>query len=142
MPTEGEFEHFLAAQEAVYPQVCRELASGRKQSHWMWFIFPQLAGLGYSETSQRFALHTLEQAARYAQHPVLGERLRHCTQLALNARARCATEIFGAVDTLKFRSCMTLFSMAVPDEPLFKRALERFFGGAPDSLTVELLREK
>jgi uncharacterized protein (DUF1810 family) len=142
MQAPREFDHFLQAQEAVYPQVCRELAAGEKQSHWMWFIFPQLAGLGFSAISQKFALHSVEEAARFSRHPVLGERLRQCTRLVLDSRRKHATEIFGAIDALKFRSCMTLFSIAAPDEPLFRQALEHFFSGLPDPLTVNLLGRK
>ena len=96
-----EFDHFLSAQNPVYEQVLRELAAGRKQSHWMWFIFPQLKGLGFSATSQRFALDSVDAATRYLQHNVLGPRLRECTQLVLNVRNKTAEEIFGYRDWMK-----------------------------------------
>lgn len=130
---------FVAAQDPVYEQVRRELAAGRKQSHWMWFIFPQLAGLGQSALSRRFALASLEEARQYWAHPVVGPRLRECTELALGCGRQDAHAIFGSPDDLKFRSSMTLFARAVPHEPLFQAALDRFFGGQPDPRTLALL---
>jgi uncharacterized protein (DUF1810 family) len=137
-----EFDHFLSAQNPVYDQVLRELAAGRKQSHWMWFIFPQLKGLGFSATSQRFSLDSVDAATRYLQHNVLGPRLRECTQLVLNVRNKTAEEIFGYPDWMKFGSSMTLFSLCTPPEPLFSKTIDKFFAGVRDSQTLELLKLK
>jgi uncharacterized protein (DUF1810 family) len=136
---QDEFDHFLKAQAPVYNAVVRELSSGRKKTHWMWFIFPQLSGLGYSSMAQRFALRSLEEARRYAQHPELGQRLRQCTTLVVQIQDRDISDIFGYPDHLKFHSCMTLFDLAVPDEPVFQLALGKFFDGERDGRTVELL---
>lgn len=136
---DDDFRHFLEAQEPVIARVKAELASGEKRSHWMWFIFPQLAGLGRSSMAQRFALHSLDEARRYAEHPVLGERLRQCTQCVVGVQGRTVSEIFGYPDDLKFHSSMTLFAMAVPKEHLFTTALDKYFAGKKDAKTVELL---
>jgi uncharacterized protein (DUF1810 family) len=136
----GPFRHFLEAQAPIYRGVLDELRRGRKESHWMWFVFPQLSGLGRSETARRFALHALDEAALYAAHPVLGARLRECTGIAAGHGGRSASDIFGHPDAMKFRSSMTLFETAVPGEPPFAAALERFFGGRRDELTLGLLR--
>jgi uncharacterized protein (DUF1810 family) len=136
---------FLEAQQRVYAQVRAELTAGRKHSHWMWFIFPQLAGLGSSTTARHYAIGSLEEARAYLGHPVLGERLRECTQLVLQAGGATVAEIFGYPDDLKFRSCMTLFARAAddtrPEDRMFAEALGRHFGGQPDPLTVKLLRQ-
>ena len=132
-------DRFVAAQATVWDQVLRELAAGRKRTHWMWFIFPQLAGLGVSETARFYALRSLEEAAAYLAHPVLGARLREATALTLERAGATAHGVFGSPDDLKFRSCMTLFARAEPAEPLFEAALARFYGGAPDPATVRLL---
>jgi uncharacterized protein (DUF1810 family) len=133
------FNDFVAAQNRVYDDVCRELAAGEKQTHWMWFVFPQLAGLGSSGMAQKFAIHSLDEAQRYLAHPLLGQRLRECTQLVLAVPDRSVDQIFGYPDNLKFHSSMTLFAAAAPEEPLFAAALERFFGGQPDQQTIKLL---
>jgi len=138
---DAKLADFVAAQDRVYDQVRRELAAGCKQSHWMWFVFPQLAGLGHSAMSRRFALASREEARRYWEHPVLGPRLRECTRLVLDCGTSDAHAIFGSPDDLKFRSCMTLFARAVPEEPLFQAALDRFFGGQADRRTLALLSE-
>jgi uncharacterized protein (DUF1810 family) len=137
---DGPFRHFLEAQAPIYRAVLDELRRGRKESHWMWFVFPQLAGLGRSETSRRFALSSREDAALYAAHPVLGARLRECTGLVAGHAGMGATEIFGRPDDMKFRSSMTLFESAVPGEPLFAAAIGQFFGGRRDELTLDLIR--
>jgi len=134
------FELFVAAQNPIFPSVEAELRGGRKQTHWMWFIFPQLVGLGLSEMSRRFGLASLEEAKAYLQHPILGLRLRDCTKWVLDMRDRDANQIFGSPDDLKFRSCMTLFSQAAPDDPLFRAALDHYFGGKSDPATIGLLR--
>jgi uncharacterized protein (DUF1810 family) len=131
---------FLDAQAPVIDAVRAELARGRKASHWMWFVFPQVAGLGRSAMAERYAIASLDEAKAYAAHRVLGARLRECTALVLSVEGRGIREIFGAPDDLKFHSAMTLFARAVPDEPLFRNTLEKYFGGREDGLTLERLR--
>lgn len=137
-----EFAHFLAAQEPVFDAVIRELAEGEKRSHWMWFIFPQLEGLGRSPAARRFALHSLGQARRFAAHASLGERLRRCTGLVCQIKDRDVSDIFGYPDDLKFHSSMTLFALAVPEETLFAQALDKYFGGRNDAMTMQILGMK
>ena len=141
MPDPWNLQRFVDAQAPVYDTVLDELHDGRKASHWMWFVFPQLRGLGHSATAQRYGLASLEEAHAYLAHPLLGERLRECTRLALRAGTD-AHALFGAPDDLKFRSCMTLFHRAAPGEALFADALRRFFDGKPDTLTDDLLRQR
>jgi uncharacterized protein (DUF1810 family) len=130
-------ERFVTAQAPVIDNVRAELAAGQKRSHWMWFIFPQIAGLGLSAMSQRYAIANLAEASAYLAHPVLGPRLRECVQLAMSAR-RPALSIFGLVDMQKFSSCLTLFALA-SGEPLFTDALAQFFGGEHDQGTMDIL---
>ena len=130
---------FVAAQDAVWPQVEAELAAGAKRTHWMWFVFPQLAGLGRSETARFFALSSAEEARAYLAHPVLGPRLRRGVELMLTHEGRDPAAILGGIDAAKLRSCLTLFAQAAPGEPSFARALAAFYGG-PDPRTLELLR--
>jgi uncharacterized protein (DUF1810 family) len=130
---------FLEAQDHIYGAVLDELRAGRKSSHWMWFIFPQIAGLGRSGTAQKFAITSLEEAKAYLQHPVLGARLRECTQLVLNVDGRTAEQIFGYPDHLKFRSCLTSFIAATTENKVFKDALLKYFDGKPDALTLDIL---
>jgi uncharacterized protein (DUF1810 family) len=137
----NEFKHFLQAQEGVYDRVVQELTAGQKRSHWMWFIFPQLLGLGRSEMAQRYGLQSLDEARRYAADPVLGARLRQCARLVTQVRGRGISEIFGFPDDLKFHSSMTLFALAVPNDPFFGLALEKYFGGKKDEKTLDLLAE-
>jgi uncharacterized protein (DUF1810 family) len=137
---EARVSEFLAAQDRCYDRVVAELTEGRKQMHWMWFIFPQLAGLGSSGMSVKYAITSLAEARDYLRHEVLCSRLRECTELVLAIRDRGIERILGHPDDLKFHSSMTLFSLADPMEPLFPAALDRFFGGARDTLTLELLR--
>ena len=125
-------ERFVDAQAPVYDEVCRELKAGRKQSHWMWFIFPQIAGLGQSPISVRFAIASLDEAKAYLAHPILGARLRECARLILDVEGRTAREIFGSIDEMKLRSSMTLFAHAAPDGDLFQRCLGKYFAGSPD----------
>jgi uncharacterized protein (DUF1810 family) len=132
-------QRFLTAQAPVYDTVLAELRAGRKSSHWIWFIFPQIAGLGHSAMAQQFAITSLDEAKAYLQHPVLGQRLRECTQLVMNVEGRSAEEIFPYPDNLKFRSCMTLFSIATTDNTIFKAALLKYFDGKPDQLTMNVL---
>ncbi|MGE8128145.1 DUF1810 domain-containing protein [Methylobacterium sp. NPDC080182] len=130
---------FVAAQEGVYGRVLAELQAGDKRSHWMWFVFPQIAGLGASPMAQRYAIGSLAEAQAYAAHPVLGGRLRACTAAVNAVAGRSAHAIFGSPDDLKFRSSMTLFARAVPEEPIFADALARYFDGAPDPRTLAKL---
>ncbi|MDQ1080294.1 DUF1810 domain-containing protein [Pseudoroseomonas cervicalis] len=136
-----DLDRFLRAQDAVLPQVERELGEGQKRSHWMWFIFPQLRGLGRSETARRYGIAGAEEARAYLAHPVLGARLRHWVALVLAVPGRSAKEIFGSPDDVKFRSCLTLFAALAPGEALFRDALARFYGAAPDAATLALLRD-
>lgn len=135
-------QRFLEAQERVYDTVLDELRAGRKSSHWIWFIFPQIAGLGHSGMAQKFAITSLDEAKAYLQHPVLGARLKTCTQLVLDVEGRSADEIFDYPDYLKFRSCLTLFSTASPDNALFNAAPHKYFHGKPDTLTLDLLAQQ
>ena len=134
-----DLQRFVDAQQPVYRQVLRELGAGRKASHWMWFVFPQIAGLGRSPTAIHFAIASLDEAQTYLAHPILGPRQKECARLALDVERRTAREIFGAVDEMKFRSSMTLFMKAAIDEPLFADCLEKFFGGEADPATLEKL---
>ena len=120
-------------------QVRAELKAGRKATHWMWFVFPQLAGLGFSERAQFYGIASLEEARAYLAHRVLGPRLLECTGLVNAVEGRTAHDIFGSPDDMKFRSSMTLFSLADPDEPAFGAALERYFQGGKDRRTLDLL---
>ncbi|MBS0374400.1 MAG: DUF1810 domain-containing protein [Proteobacteria bacterium] len=138
MTDEHGLDRFVAAQAAVYETAVTELARGRKRSHWMWFVFPQLAGLGSSPTARQYAIRSLAEARAYLAHPLLGARLRACTQLALDSGAADAAEIFAPPDDLKFRSSMTLFALADPAEPLFRAALTALCGGE-DARTRALL---
>jgi len=131
-------ERFVAAQEPVWAAVRRELAAGRKTSHWMWFVFPQLRSLGRSDTAKLYGLDENE-AARYWRHPVLGPRLLECTRLVLATPGRTAHDIFGSPDDLKLRSCMTLFDVVAPEEPAFRAVLDRFYRGEADRLTIAAL---
>ncbi len=131
---------FVAAQEPVYAGALEELRRGRKTGHWIWFILPQIAGLGQSETSRHYAIASLEEARAYLDHPVLGARLRECAGAMLSVTARSAVEIFGSLDAMKVRSSMTLFLRAAPDEAIFAEVLARYYESAPDPATDALLR--
>jgi uncharacterized protein (DUF1810 family) len=126
---------FVDAQAPVYEQVRRELKVGRKESHWMWFVFPQIAGLGQSPMSIRFAIASLDEAKAYLAHPVLGARIRECTQLSLDVEGKTARDIFGSIDEMKLRSSMTLFARAASDEEIFQRCIDKYFAGAADPAT-------
>lgn len=139
MPLPPTLDRFLQAQESVWPRVVAELRAGRKRTHWMWFVFPQLASLGRSGTARFYGIGSLAEARAYAAHPVLGARLLACTQAVLaHAGRKTSNEIFGSPDDLKFRSCMTLFAQAAQDAAPFDAALEAFCDG-PDPLTVAWL---
>jgi uncharacterized protein (DUF1810 family) len=133
-----DLQRFLDAQAPVYARVVDELRRGRKQSHWMWFIFPQLAGLGHSAMAQRFAIASREEAVAYLGHGVLGSRLKECTALITAVEGRTVHEILGSPDDLKFQSSMTLFG-AVSSDPQFAAAIAKFYGGKPDQRTLDLL---
>lgn len=130
---------FLEAQERNYEVALRELRAGAKRSHWMWYVFPQLRGLGRSETAQFYAIASLDEALAYLSDPMLGKRLRECVDVLLNLPEASADDIFGAVDSLKLRSCLTLFRIAAPSEDDFVRALDKYFGGKLDPYTITLL---
>jgi uncharacterized protein (DUF1810 family) len=141
--TDSDLIRFLDAQDQIYARVIEELTSGRKQTHWMWFIFPQLVGLGRSAMTQHYAIRDLDQARRYLGHSILGPRLRQAVRLMIDQKGRSAFEILGSPDDMKFRSCLTLFREAASensDRVLFTKALGQFYRGQPDSRTLELLR--
>lgn len=135
-----DLERFVAAQEDVYQGALRELRWGRKTGHWIWFIFPQLVGLGRSETSRFYGIASVEEARAYLAHPVLGPRLRESVSAVLATSGARAGQIFGSLDAMKVRSSLTLFHRAAPDEPLFRQMLERFYSGVTDDATDALLR--
>ena len=134
-----DLDRFLTAQRGVYEGVLDELRRGRKTGHWIWFIFPQLVGLGRSEMSRYYGISSLDEARAYLADPVLGARLRKCAGLLLASNARTAIEILGETDAMKVRSCMTLFHRAAPDEPVFGQVLDRFYAGVADVATDRLL---
>jgi uncharacterized protein (DUF1810 family) len=139
MANSFDLDRFTAAQAPVIDQVKRELRAGEKRSHWMWFVFPQLAGLGSSGMARRYAIASLNEAVAYLRHPILGPRLIECTSMVNGVQTRTAHAIFGSPDDFKFRSSMTLFGRADPTEPAFRTALERYFEGEEDPRTVALL---
>jgi uncharacterized protein (DUF1810 family) len=134
-------QRFVDAQDPVIEQVKRELRSGRKQSHWMWFIFPQVEGLGKSPTARKYAISSREEAEAYLSHPVLGQRLRECTEITNGIEGRTANEIFGSPDDLKFRSSMTLFDAVADDPTPFRTALKKYYDNETDKNTLEFLSE-
>jgi len=132
-------QRFLDAQAPVYEQACAELQAGDKQSHWMWFIFPQLRGLGLSATAQHYGMTSQQEAQAYLQHPVLGSRLKHCMALLLVHRGLRAQDILGSTDALKLKSCATLFAAVDAQEPVFQQVLDQFYAGEHDRRTLDLL---
>jgi len=141
--TDADLIRFLDAQDQIYQQVVEELANGRKETHWMWFIFPQLTGLGRSGMAQHYAIHDLNQARRYLADSILGPRLRQAVRLLMDQKGKSALEILGSPDDFKLRSCLTLFHEAAAedsDRELFTKALEQFHRGEPDDRTLDLLR--
>jgi uncharacterized protein (DUF1810 family) len=132
-------QRFVDAQNRVYDQVCSELRKGDKRGHWIWFVFPQIEGLGSSATAARFAITSREEALAYLEHPILGPRLRECTRLVTLVEGRSLDQIFGYPDDLKFRSCMTLFAHVTADNQIFVDALEKYCGGEFDPMTLERL---
>jgi uncharacterized protein (DUF1810 family) len=143
--TDADLIHFVNAQAHVYRQVVEELTDGHKRTHWMWFIFPQLSGLGHSAMAQRYAIRDMDQARRYLADPVLGNRLRHDVRLMVRHKGKSALELLGSPDDVKFRSCLTLFCEAASDKSdksLFAEALRQFYNGEQDPGTLELLRSE
>ena len=138
-PDPHRLDRFVAAQDGVWEEVQRELEDGAKTSHWMWFVFPQLAALGRSSTARFYGIADREEARAYATHPVLGPRLVQCVRLLLRHRGRRAEDILGGVDALKLRSCLTLFDAVAPEEAVFREALAAFYGGEVDPLTAGML---
>ena len=134
-----DLQRFLTAQQSVYSDILAELRSGRKQSHWIWFIFPQIQGLGYSSTAQKYAISGLPEAEAYLSHPTLGPRLRECTGLVNQLKGKTILQILGSPDDLKFGSSMTLFARASPDNSIFLQALDKYFQGEMDRLTLAKL---
>jgi len=134
-----DLRRFVQAQEPMFEQVRSELRAGRKQSHWMWFVFPQLKGLGHSWMAGEFGISGRDEAEAYLRHPVLGPRLRECTALVNSIEGRSIERIFGYPDYLKFRSCMTLFANATRDNEVFVSALQKYFGGQGDPVTLEMM---
>jgi uncharacterized protein (DUF1810 family) len=134
-------QRFVEAQDGdgTYERALAELRAGRKTSHWMWFVFPQIAGLGRSEMSRRYAISSAEEARAYFDHPVLGPRLVECARALLEHEGRSATEIMGGIDATKLRSSMTLFAAVAPEEPAFRQILDRYFDGEPDEATTRRL---
>jgi uncharacterized protein (DUF1810 family) len=134
-----DLQRFVEAQEPVIDRVQAELAQGRKRSHWMWFIFPQIAGLGFSAMAERYAIRSLDEARAYLAHPTLGPRMEACTKLVLAVDGRSASDIFGWPDDMKFRSSITLFARAAPDRTIFSEALRKYFEGEEDTETINRL---
>ncbi|MCD5996540.1 DUF1810 domain-containing protein [Pseudomonas sp. CDFA 602] len=135
-----DLQRFVEAQQPVLQQVEAELQAGKKRSHWMWFVFPQISGLGRSDMAQRYAISGLDEARAYLQHPVLGPRLEHCATLVASRADRSARDIFGSPDDLKLHSSMTLFALVAPGNAAFQDVLDGFFDGEPDPMTVQLCR--
>jgi len=134
-----DLERFVRAQAANYDEALAEIRGGEKQTHWMWYVFPQLDGLGFSPTARLYGIKGAAEARAYLAHPVLGPRLRECCEAALAVEGKSANEIFGSPDDLKFRSCATLFAVAAPDEPVFGKLLKKYYGGRRDEKTLRLL---
>jgi uncharacterized protein (DUF1810 family) len=134
-------ERFVSAQNSsgTYARALSELQQGKKLSHWMWFIFPQIAGLGFSEMSRTYAIASLQEARAYLAHPILGPRLLECTQAVVDSKTPTAELLMGSIDAVKLRSCMTLFARANPEEPLFQQVLDRYFKGESDPATDQRL---
>jgi uncharacterized protein (DUF1810 family) len=136
-PDPFDLRRFISAQDPVMQDVLAELRAGRKASHWMWFVFPQIQGLGSSSMARHYALASRQEARAYHEHPLLGARLRECTRLVLQVQERPVEQIFGYPDDLKFHSCMTLFAQVAPEEALYLAALQKYFAGEPDARTLE-----
>lgn len=142
MQNPNNLTRFTQAQEPVYPNVLAELKAGRKRTHWMWFIFPQIDGLGFSPTAKFYAIKNLDEARQYLQHPVLGARLVECAEVVLGIQNKSVADIFGYPDDLKLKSCMTLFSCVADPGSVFEAVLDKYFDGGRDARTLELLSPK
>ena len=132
-------DRFLDAQRGDYAAALAEVRRGRKNSHWMWYIFPQIAGLGQSSTARYYSIRDLEEAREYYAHPVLGQRLREISGALLELRGSDPVAVFGGIDSMKLKSSMTLFAMAAPDDPIFQQVLDKYYGGEQDALTLRIL---
>ncbi|MBC6699408.1 DUF1810 domain-containing protein [Hymenobacter sp. BT190] len=141
MPQPPNLQRFLDAQQRDYATALAEIRAGRKRSHWMWYIFPQIQGLGYSETAQFYAIRGRQEAEAYLQHPVLGPRLREISGALLTLESHDATRLMGSPDDVKLRSSMTLFGALAGSDPVFQRVLDTYFGGAQDAKTLQILRQ-
>ncbi|MBC5774982.1 DUF1810 domain-containing protein [Pontibacter sp. KCTC 32443] len=139
MPDNYNLNRFLEAQESTYQAALAEIRNGRKRSHWMWFIFPQLAGLGFTETSQFYAIKSIDEATAYLHHPVLGKRLLEITEALLTIEGKSANQIFGSPDDAKLKSSMTLFAAISDENSVFRKVLEKYFNGQKDTKTLQLL---
>ena len=135
-----DLQRFILAQDPIYSQVCAELAAGAKTSHWMWFVFPQLKALGRSAIAQHFGIASRAEAEAYWQHPMLGFRLKACSELVMAVEGESALQIFHSPDDLKFRSSITLFAQVAPQEAVFEHMLAKYFGGKGDAMTLDLLQ--
>jgi uncharacterized protein (DUF1810 family) len=139
-PTDPHYlNRFVEAQEGVYERALTEIRGGRKRSHWMWYIFPQFDGLGYSSTTKRYSIKSVAEATEYLRHPVLGPRLRECCEVLLSISGRPAIEIFGSPDEMKLQSCATLFAHVSPPNSVFRRVLGKYFHGKYDAATLQLI---
>jgi uncharacterized protein (DUF1810 family) len=139
MNDQYHLQRFVDAQQPVFESVCAELRAGDKRTHWMWFIFPQIRGLGHSDLARRFAISSVAEASAYLEHPILGSRLRECSRLVAAVDGRTIDEIFGYPDDMKFRSSMTLFAQTASDNQVFNDCLQKYFNGEPDPLTLSQL---
>lgn len=141
MPQETNLKRFIDAQQTSYQTALQEIKNGRKRSHWMWYIFPQVQGLGFSETSRFYAIKDIEEAEEFLKHPILGNRLIEICKVLLGLQYNNANQIFGSPDDMKLKSCMTLFT-ALPDaDPVFQSVLKKFFGGTKDNKTLQILEK-
>ena len=141
MTSDITLNRFLSAQQLIYPQVLKELRNGKKTSHWMWFIFPQIEGLGHSSTAKYYSIKTIEEAKEYLTHPILGKRLLECSNIILEIQNKTADEIFGYPDTAKLKSSMTLFNFLAPDQKVFAAVLKKYFAGEQDEQTLSILQK-
>ena len=140
MNLDNSLNRFLLAQQNIYTQVLQELRNGKKTTHWMWFIFPQIEGLGNSSTAKYYSIKNITEAKEYLAHPVLGKRLQECANILLNTNNKTVDDIFGYPDNLKLKSCMTLFNFAAPEQKVFSAVLQKYFAGEQDEKTVELIQ--
>jgi uncharacterized protein (DUF1810 family) len=141
MNSDNTLSRFISAQQNIYPQVLKELQNNKKTTHWMWFIFPQIDGLGHSSTAKYYSIKHIEEAKEYLAHPVLGTRLLECSNILLNIQGKTAEDIFGYPDNLKLKSCITLFNYAVPEHKIFGAVLQKYFAGEQDEKTLSILQK-